>query len=502
MKSDTKQFPKNRRGFLKRCAALCTVGITTALHSPAVLASSISNSLNNIKGLIVRKTDKNYSLWWGSMSWYIFKPKRYPDLIIRASSEQDVTETINYAREQGVKIAVRSTGHNPARSTLRDGGILLDLSRMRDVDIDVENQTAWIQPGIKAEELLELTTEHGLAFPAAHTGIVGLGGYLLGGGLGWNMAEYGIACRSILAAEIVMANGKKIVVSANKNQDLHWAIRGVGPGFFGAVVRYKLQLYPIHQAIRVNKYVITLDKIEKAMATFKKIGDECDKRLEIFIKIGRFHPEEKSYSERELVCTVGFFAFGDSKEEAAKLLLPVTESDIAELSVVKNENIAVGYEQLYAPPETDYSSPNRTVVENMWTDDIDKSLLLLTEKMLAEPPKSPRSFLLGGWSFNSTFNDPGSSVETGGRHYLSWYMIAEEEEHIAPNYKWMDESLELVDPYVKSRYINEIDTKRYPHQIAECFSKEAWGRLAKLRKQYDPKGVFHTYLGHDGSGTA
>jgi len=298
---------RTRRGFLQGLASLCVVGLSAATRSSESIAKSISRGLAKIKGLTIYRGDKNYLLWWASMSWYIFKPRRYPDSIVRVTSEQDVIEAINYARENGVKIALRSTGHNPAKAVLREGGMLLDLSQLREVEIDVENKTAWIQPGIKAEELLHLTTKHGLAFPAAHTGIVGLGGYLLGGGLGWNMPEYGIACRSILAAEIITAEGKKVLVSGDQNQDLHWAIRGVGPGFFAAVLRFKLQLYPMHQHITLNKYIISLDNMTEAMAIFKEIGNTSDKRLEIFIKVGRFHPANKPYAERDLVCTVGFF---------------------------------------------------------------------------------------------------------------------------------------------------------------------------------------------------
>ena len=485
-----------RRGFLLRTGAVLGTVLAASLHSSLVLAKSTADYLSRVKGLIIDKADKNYPLWRSSMSWYIFKPPRYPDTIVRASSEEDAINTVRHARASGQKLVVRSTGHNPARAILRDGGILLDLSQLREVEVDAAAQTAWIQPGIKAEELLHITSHQGLAFPAAHTGIVGLGGYLLGGGLGWNMPEYGIACRSILAAEVITADGNKVMASETENQDLLWALRGSGQGFFGAVVRYKLQLYPMHKHIKLNRYVIPLENLEQAMENFAVIGDAGDKRLETFIKVGRFYPSELPEAERDLVCTVGFFAFGDSAEESDRIMAPVTNSEIARLSVAKKENLTVTYEDLYRPPETDYSSPNRTVVENIWTDELGKTLLLLTEKMKKEPPSSPRSFLLGGWSFNSTMSDPTSCIQTAGRHYLSWYMIAEEEKHNEPNYKWMDESLDLVLPYSKGHYLNEIDTLRYPEQVQNCFSGDDWKKLAVLRKKYDPDAVFHTFLGH------
>ncbi len=487
---------QSRRTFLVRTGSVCAALFSACLHSTAVLAKPALDYLRRVKGLVIDKTHANYPLWRGSMSWYIFKPARFPDTIVRATSEADVVNTIKYARASGLKLVVRSTGHNPARAVLRNGGILLDLSQLREVEVDKKSMTAWIQPGIKAEELLHITGQHGLAFPAAHTGIVGLGGYLLGGGLGWNMPEYGIACRSILAAEIITAEGEKVIASASENQELHWAIRGAGQGFFGAVVRYKLQLYPMHKSIRLNRYVISLDKMEKAIEYFAEIGDAGDKRLETFIKVGRFYPSNLPEAERDLVCTVGFFAFGDSPAEAEQIMSPVVNSGISTISLLKKENLSVSYEDLYRPPETDYSSPNRTVVENIWTDELGKTLLLLTEKMKNEPPASPRSFLLGGWSFNSTFEDPASCIQTAGRHYLSWYMIAEEEKHIEPNYQWMDQSLELVMPFSKGHYINEIDTLRYPEQVQNCFSAGSWEKLGILRKKYDPDGVFHTFLGH------
>jgi len=490
------EVQQSRRGFIKGLASLCTLAWGTMASCPAALARTAADALDRIRGRIVHRGDPEYPLWRAGMSWYIFKPERYPDTLIRAGSEQDAVEAINYARGKGMKVAVRSTGHNPARSVLRNGGILLDLSRLRAIEIDAAGRTAWVKPGIRAEELLHETTRHGLAFPAAHTGIVGLGGYLPGGGLGWNMPEYGIACRSILAAEIILADGSRVNASADEYPDLHWAIRGAGPGFFGAALRYKLQLYPLHRAIILNRYVIPVAKMAEAMAMFQEIGENSEKRLETFIKVGRFHPADRPYPERDLVCTVGFFAFGDDGRDADLLMKPVRDSGIAGISIVRKENIPLDYEGLYRPPATDYSSPNRTAVENIWTDDPGQCLMLLTDKMQNDPPASPRSFLLTGWAFNSTMEDPSSCIKTAARHYLSWYMIAEQENHIAPNHRWMDESLEMLRHLTKGHYINEIDPGRYPQQVQNCFSRESWVRLGGLRKQYDPGGVFHTWLGH------
>ncbi len=133
MDTDKHHNVTNRRRFLQRFSSLCIAGMLNIIHFPLVLANSLANSLQHITGKIIKRGDPHYGPWWASMSWYIFKPKRYPDLIIQAMDEQDVINAINYARQQGLKVAVRSTGHNPGRAVLRDGGILLDLSRLRSV---------------------------------------------------------------------------------------------------------------------------------------------------------------------------------------------------------------------------------------------------------------------------------------------------------------------------------------------------------------------------------
>ena len=174
-----------RRDFLRRIAGLLGAAASLALAPSLAGARQLAGSLDAIRGKIIRRGDADFESWRASMVWYLFKPRRYPRMIVRAASEQDVIEAVRYARDNGLRITVRATGHNPARAVLRDDGLLIDLSGLREVEIDSASRTAWVQAGIRSEEFIELTRHHGLAFPAAHTGIVGLGGYLTRGGPGW-----------------------------------------------------------------------------------------------------------------------------------------------------------------------------------------------------------------------------------------------------------------------------------------------------------------------------
>lgn len=486
-----------RRKFLGRMMALGGAAVAALAHAPVSFGGAIADQLSRIKGRIILRNNPDYPQWWSSMSWFLFKPPRYPDIIIRAKSNADILSALAYARDNKLKVTVRSGGHNPAMAVLRQGGMLLDLSLLRRVEIDAAAQTAWVEPGIHGENFIAMLEEHKLDFPAAHTGVVPIGGYLLGGGLGWNMPERGIACRSILAAEVITADGRTLTASASENSDLWWTIRGCGPGFFGVVTKYKLQLYPLYSAMTKSKYLFAIDKLPQICKSLEKVAAEKEDRVEVLAVVGRFYPPEKPPAERDLVCAISVFAFANSTADAEQLMIPWTRSGLSAEALLKSENQVLSYEQMFAGQETDFSSPNRTAVENIWTEDVSTGLQTLAKKMLEDPPPSPRCFALSGWGFSNTREDATSCVSTPAEHYLSWYLMAEEESHIPINRKWMDEAVALLQPVTRGHYINEIDPVHYPQHVAGCFSKEGWKRLATLRKQHDPQGLFYTWLGQE-----
>ena len=127
---------------------------------------------------------------------------------------------------------------------MRDGGLLLDLSRLTAVEVDAEAMTASVQPGCRGDALVAALAEHDRFFPAGHCPGVGLGGYLLQGGYGWNGRVHGPACMSVEAIDVVTAEGEPVRADAQQNSDLLWAARGAGPGFFGVVTRFHLRLQP------------------------------------------------------------------------------------------------------------------------------------------------------------------------------------------------------------------------------------------------------------------
>ena len=152
--------------------------------------------------------------------------------------------TICFARDNELELAVRGGGHSLAGHGTVDGGIVLDLADMRGLHIDPDARVAWAQPGLTAIEFTEAAAAHGLATPFGDTGSVGIAGLTLGGGVGWLVRKHGLTIDALIAVEIVTADGRQLIASETEHPDLFWAVRG-GGGNFGVVTRFQYRLYPV-----------------------------------------------------------------------------------------------------------------------------------------------------------------------------------------------------------------------------------------------------------------
>jgi FAD/FMN-containing dehydrogenase len=167
-----------------------------------------------------------------------------PAAIIRVADAGDVSRLVKLASEHGFELAIRSGGHSVAGFSTTEGGIVLDLSAMKDLQINLEEGTAWAETGLTAGEFTTAVGKHGFAVGFGDTGSVGLGGITLGGGVGYLVRKYGLTIDSLLAAEVVTADGQLLHVDDKSHPDLFWAIRG-GGGNFGVATRFKFQLQEV-----------------------------------------------------------------------------------------------------------------------------------------------------------------------------------------------------------------------------------------------------------------
>ena len=245
--------------------------MTVNTRSTSLVTPSISELRALFNGRVIAPDDPRYeqarTVFYGGID-------RHPAAIVRVADAGDVSRLVKLARETGVELAIRSGGHSVVGFSTTEGGIVLDLSNMKDLQIDVENQTAWAETGLTAGEVTQALGAHGLAIGFGDTGSVGVGGITLGGGVGYLVRKYGLTIDSLLAAEIVTADGELLHVDKDSHPDLFWAIRG-GGGNFGVVTRFQFRLQKVESGVGGMLILpATADVVTQFMAESEAAPDE------------------------------------------------------------------------------------------------------------------------------------------------------------------------------------------------------------------------------------
>lgn len=194
---------------------------------------------------------------------------RRPALIACCTSTEDVIRAVQFARAHRLLVSVRSGGHNIRGTSICEGGMVIDLSSMNAIQVDPAARSVFSGPGVRWGALDRATQAHGLATPGGQHSEVGIAGYTLGGGIGWLTGKYGLAIDNLKSAEVVTADGRKLLASTTENADLFWALRG-GGGNFGIVTRFELALHPLGPGVTAG---MLLHPFERAREVLRFLRD-------------------------------------------------------------------------------------------------------------------------------------------------------------------------------------------------------------------------------------
>lgn len=207
-------------------------------HPPSIAKEALQALRDQVKGAVFVPEDEGYA---AGQAWNLTVRQR-PAVMVAVRTAADVSAAVAFARQQGLGIAVQSTGHGVVRPA--DDCVQIITSQMAGVTVDPAAQTAWIEAGAKWGAVLPQTQAAGLAPLLGSSPGVGAIGYTLGGGLGWLARKYGLAADSVRRFEVVTADGRQLTASQDENADLFWALRGGGGGF-AVVTGMEVQLYPV-----------------------------------------------------------------------------------------------------------------------------------------------------------------------------------------------------------------------------------------------------------------
>src|SRR5712671_2239032 len=213
-------------------------------------------TLENFAGRLIRPDDAEYDA--ARIVWNAMADKR-PALIARCAGADDVISALGFAREHELVVAVRGGGHSVAGFGTCDGGIVIDLSRMRGLTIDPERRVAHVEGGARLSQLDREAQSLGLACPVGVIGHTGVAGLTLGGGMGRLQRKHGFTIDNLQSVDLVSAEGKQLHASKDDNADLFWGIRGAGANF-GVVTSFELKLHPQEPTVTHGWVALPIEK--------------------------------------------------------------------------------------------------------------------------------------------------------------------------------------------------------------------------------------------------
>lgn len=436
----------------------------------------------DVRGPVVLRGTADYAAHRNTMVWNAVKPERFPDAIVHVASETDVRHAIRFARAQGLKVAIRGGGHNWHNAALRDGGVLLDLSRLNQVHVDVEQQAAVVQPGVRGVAFMATLAPHGLAFPIGHCPEVGLSGFLLNGGLGWNYGNWGPSCASIQAIEMVDARGELIRADQNHNADLLWAARGAGPGFFGVVTRMHLKVFPLPRTILESRLVYSIEDFDNIAAWLPEIV--------------RSVPAELLFGFYNRRIVIQAWAFAATVADARNALRALEAEPPGLHPQSKRLYSRASVESVFGDVKDGSESGPRYAGDGVWSNASTRELASsVRDAVLAAPSQSCRvEFHVPQGQARPPQPDMAFSV-FGSTHvgvYSSW----NDTDQDTVNQAWVRTTARALESLKVGFYVGESDLTVAPNRARQCFSPRAWEKLLRLKRRYDPGDVFFSYLQH------
>jgi FAD/FMN-containing dehydrogenase len=425
------------------------------------------------------------------------RPARYPAAILLAGNENDVVHGVRLAASRGWTVSVRSGGHSWAAWSLRDDALLIDLARLDQLGYDPASGVATAGPAARGGvDLAPFLAERGRAFPVGHCPEVGLGGYLLQGGQGWNGRLHGWACESVVAVDVVTAAGELVRADETRNSDLYWAARGAGPGFPGIVTRFHLQTYEASAQMWHDTRSFRLDDAGTLLRWLHDLLPTLDRRVEPVVAATRLPavPLRDGVAHPGTVLLLHTTVMADSATQAADLLRPFGGGPLAgcELGHVTGPTSLAEECAAQAAQNPD---GYRYAVDCTWTDAPADVLAPALTRLWSELD-TPHSFSIWyGWAPRRTLPDMAFSVE--GNVYIATYAIYRDEADDERYRTWVHRRTAEIARDGVGVYLGDTDFTRRQDRF---LSDANYRRLEAIRARRDPDGRFASYLTADREG--
>jgi len=436
-----------------------------------------------LRGNVILKGDADYD---AARKVYNGMVDRHPAAIARCADVADVIETVNFARENDVLLAVRAGGHNAGGLGICDDGLVADLSRLRGIRVDAAARTADVEAGCTLGDVDHVTGAFGLAVPTGILSTTGIAGLTLGGGIGNLSRSFGLTIDNLISADVVLADGKMVRASERENPDLFWALRG-GGGNFGVVTNFEFRLHPVGM-VHAGP---TFWPIEKSAEVLRWYGDfirQAPKTLNGYFAFATVPPVPafpQELHERKVCGVVWCYCGPDA--EADKLFKPVREFNKPLLHGVQPMPLAAlqsFFDPLYPPGMQWY-----------WKADFVKDLSDAAIKANAEHgAKLPTMFsTVHMYPIDGAAHAVGADDTAFSYRDANWAQVIvgvdPDPKNCGPITSWARDYWEAIHPHsAGGAYINFM-MEEGDERIHATY-RGNYERLAKIKRRYDPENLF------------
>ena len=440
---------------------------------------SISKLRADFDGRVIAPGDPEYdqarTVFYGGID-------RRPAVIIRVKDVDDVSRVVSLARETGLELAIRSGGHSIAGHSVSDGGIVLDLSNMKDLEIDVEGKTAWAETGLTAGELTIALNKHGLAVGFGDTGSVGIGGLTLGGGVGYLVRKYGLSIDNLLAAEVVTADGQILRVDTENHPDLFWAIRG-GGGNFGVATRFHFQL---HEVDTIVGGMLVLPATAETIAGFIAEAEAAPEELSAIANVMTAPPMPFLPPEahgKPIIMAIMVYA-GDAAD-GERVLAPFRVLAKPYADMLR----PMKYPEIYAGEQEDYHPVAAALT--MFVDRIDRSVAetILNYLQSSKAMMAVAQLRVLGGAMARVAVEATAFAHRNSKIMVNVAALYQNLEEKTTHEAWVSEFAAALKQGDSGAYVNFLGAESQ-ERIRAAYPGEIWNRLQEIKTRYDPTNLF------------
>jgi FAD/FMN-containing dehydrogenase len=446
----------------------------------------VSDLATRLRGAVLRPGAEDYEE--ARRVWNGLVDKR-PALVARCVEPADVVEAVNFARANGLVVAVRGGGHNVAGFGSSDGGLLIDLSALRRVEVDPAGRTARVQGGATWADVDRATQPHGLAAPGGLVSDTGVGGLTLGGGLGWLRRKHGLSCDNLRSVQIVTADGQLRRASDGENADLFWAVRG-GGGNFGVVTEFEFALHPVGPEVALALLYYPADASREVLGRFRDWSRDAADEISA-IAFAATAAEGESTPEpargKRVLIVAGAYAGPAADGEAALRPLRGLGEPLADLSGV------VPYVELQQSFDEEYPRGRLYYWKSIYLDDFSDEAIAVLDDYAKRAP-SPLS-TVDVWQLGGALSRVDPAATAFGRRdapfmvgvEANWEDPAQEEQNIA----WTRACVKDLERFSRGGlYLNFPGLLEEGETLLQGTFGDSYRRLRQVKTTYDPTNLF------------